>query len=104
LHIASYIRDRVIKYWKEGDIEAIEYKPGEYITYPSGSAGCLSLKANTWLLEHAYGFLPWSVVTVMSDGLFTAVDVIGVLKMFRAFGVAYFHELKSEIGSFIPSF
>jgi hypothetical protein len=32
------------------------------------------------------------------------VDVIGVLKMFRAFGVAYFHELKSEIGSFIPSF
>ncbi|CAB4003392.1 Hypothetical predicted protein [Paramuricea clavata] len=92
-----------VKYWKEGDIEAIEYKIGDSFTFHSGSTGCLGWKANTWVLEYGRGFLPMSMPAIISDGLFTSFDVIGIFKMFRAFGVAYYYELKSEIGSFISS-
>ena len=93
-----------LKYWKDGDLEAIEYKPGEYIKFHAGTTGFLGWKANTWMLEHGDGLVPLSVAMIMSDGLFTSVDVIGIFKMFRAFGVVYYYELKSEIGSFISSF
>jgi hypothetical protein len=92
-----------VKYWKEGDIEAIEYKTGDSFTFHSGSTGCLGWKANTWVLEYGRGFLPMSMPAIISDGLFTSFDVIGIFKMFRAFGVAYYYELKSEIGSFVSS-
>ena len=92
-----------VKYWEEGSIEAIEYHPGDSFTFYSGTTGCLAWEANTWIIEYARGFLPLSLPVVVSDQLFTSFDVLGILKVFRAFGVAYYYELKSDIASFIGS-
>ena len=92
-----------VKYWKEGDIEATEYKIGDSFIQLSGSTGCLSWRANTWGLEYGRGFLPVSIPTITSDALFTSFDVIGIFKMFQALGTAYYFDLKNEIGSFIAS-
>ena len=90
-----------VKYWKEGDLEATEYKTGDSFISLSGSTACLSWKANTWVLEYGRGFLPVSMPAVISDGFFTSFDVIGIFKMFRAFGIAFYYNLKNEISSFI---
>jgi hypothetical protein len=90
-----------IKYWKEGAREAIEYNPGESFTIYSGTTGSLAWKENTWVLENGRGFLPLSMPALVADQLFTSFDVLGILKVFKAFGIAYYYELKSEIASFI---
>ena len=90
-----------VKYWKEGTTEAVEYKTGDSFSHYSGSTGGIAWKANTWVLEYARGFIPMSAPVVISDQLFTSFDVIGIFKMFRAFSIAYYYELKTDIGSFI---
>lgn len=90
-----------LKYWKEDSFEATEYKIGESFTLQSGSTGSLELKANTWVLEYGQGFVPFSMPGIISGTMFTSFDVIGLLKIFRALGIAYYYELKSEINSFI---
>ena len=92
-----------IKYWEEGRLRAIEYKPGDSFTHYSGTTGSLSWGANTWVLEYGRGFVPMSFPSTLADMTFTSFDVIGIFKMCRGFAVAMYYELKNEIVSFISS-
>ena len=84
-------------------MEAIENNPGDNFTLYSGTTGSLAWGENAWILEYGRGFVPMSLPTVLADQFFSCFDVLGILKLIRAFGVAYYYELKSDIASFIGS-
>ena len=100
LNVTHVVLSGSIWYWKEGEIEATNNHPGDNFTLYSGTTGVLDWKPNAWIMEYGRGFVPLSLPAVVADQFFTCFDVIGISKLFRAFGVAYYHELKSDIASF----
>ncbi|CAM4554071.1 unnamed protein product [Lepidochelys olivacea] len=78
--------------WKEGTTRSEIYYPGDTIVQKSGEVTAVQWSAGTWMVEYGRGFIPPSLIFVLSDTIFSTQDVVTLFSTFRICAKAFLVE------------